>query len=104
MAGNVNQPAFQPVAGGTVSLSASTSSSNVEFQSANLSRHVRVYNAGAVPAFIAFGEGSGVTASATANMPIAPGSVEVFAAPHPYVAAITASGSTTLYFTPGEGQ
>lgn len=101
---------FRAVPAGTVNLSATTSSSRVQvltntiIQNTNGTHIIRVYNAGSVAVFIEFGN-STVTASTTADTPIAPGSVESFHV-FPYethVAAITASGSATVYFSPGEG-
>ena len=40
---------------------------------------------------------------AAGSMPISAGAVEIFSAPYEFVAAITASGTAQLYFTPGEG-
>lgn len=63
---------------------------------------VRVYNGTNVVVFIKFGT-SAVTAALT-DLPIPPGGVEVFsvgAATH--IAGITASGTGTLYATPGMG-
>lgn len=101
---------FRLVPAATVNIAATTSSSRVQvltsgvIQSTNGTHVVRVYNTGSVPVFIEFGN-STVTASTTADAPIAPGSVEPFHV-YPYethVAAITASGSATVYFSPGEG-
>src|SRR5690349_1068920 len=96
----------------TVSLPASTSSSRVPLQAPGptvaVIRRVRVYNSGTVPAFIEFG-GAAVAATVPngatgGGVPIAPGAVEMFtAAGSGSVAAITSSGATALYFTPGEG-
>ena len=96
----------------TVSLSAGISTSAIQFKAPGTSiatlRRVRVFNGGTVPAFVEFG-GSAVTASVPSGstgggVPVAPGSIEMFtAAGADYVAAITSSGSATLYLTPGEG-
>lgn len=101
---------FRAVPAATVNLSATTSSSRVQvltsaaIQGTNGTHVVRIYNAGSVAVFIEFGN-STVTASTTADMPIAPGSVESFHV-FPYethVAGITASGTATIYATPGHG-
>lgn len=101
---------FRPVPASTVSLSATTSSSRVEvlttsvIQNTNGTHIVRLYNAGSVVVFVNFGTVA-VTAATTTGMPIAPGSVEAFHV-HPtesYVSGITASGTATLYATPGVG-
>lgn len=54
-------------------------------------------------AFIAFG-GSSITAT-TSGYPILPGTVQTFSVGQgeTYIAAITASGTATLYATPGHG-
>ncbi len=63
---------------------------------------VRVFNAASVTVFVKFGT-SAVTA-ATTDLPIPPGGVEIFAAgAATYIAGITASGTGTLYATPGFG-
>lgn len=73
---------------------------------------VVVYNSGEVAAFIEFGDDS-VTASTDASYPVAPGSTQSFGVgssmtggvtPLPtHIAAITASGTATVYATPGVG-
>ncbi len=99
---------YRPDPAATVNLSATTSSSRVQVLTASYGSSsepvVRLYNAGSVVVFVAFGD-STVTASTTANMPIAPGSVEAFTVSptQTHVAGITASGSATLYATPGAG-
>lgn len=97
---------FSPT-GATVTLSATTStgSAAIGAGSATASRTIRI----AAPStnssivFVEFGA-SGIEA-ATSNMPILPGSVEIFkvGASLTHVAGITASGTGTLYITPGEG-
>lgn len=63
---------------------------------------VRVLNAGPNLAYIRFGD-STVTAT-NARMPIPSGSTELFTkATASHVAAITDTGTATLYFTNGEG-
>jgi hypothetical protein len=64
---------------------------------------VRLYNSTAVVVFVQFGT-SGTTAT-TSHMPIPPGGVEVFQIGPSVtsVAAITSSGSGTLYATTGYG-
>lgn len=65
---------------------------------------IRLYNAGTVAVFVNFGDSS-VTAALATGIPIAPGSVETFRvdSTQVYVAGITASGTATLYATPGYG-
>lgn len=99
---NINQPAFHWADGSTVSLAAGTSTGNVEVQTGPLARHLRLYNSGTVTVFIKFGATSGVTAAVT-DYPLPGGAVEIVSAPAAWMAAITASGSATIYATPGEG-
>lgn len=80
----------------------------------------QLYNAGTVPVFVNFGNLPGVTATvpvpngAIGDTPIAPGATLALTlnvsaqanfatTPALYVAAVTASGSATLYITPGTG-
>lgn len=91
---------FMPSGADTVLLAAGTTSARAQLD-VN-SRAVRVVNDGAVTAFIHFGDVT-VTANA-AKMPIKAGATETFTTgTASYVAAITASGTTNLYFTNGEG-
>lgn len=95
---------FSPL-GATKSISASSSTANVALDTslAGRNKSVRVYNDLSEKVFIKFGT-SGITA-ATTDMPIGAGATEVFEinSSHTHVAAITASGSGTIYFTEGEG-
>lgn len=101
---------FRAPAGLTVSLAASTSSSRVQFNltapGGNEEPTARVYNSGTGAVFIRFGDVT-ATASATTDAPIAPGATEIFrvsgGTAEQYIAAITASGTATLYITPGHG-
>lgn len=100
----VNQPAFRPEPSKTVSLAVTNASGNVQVQPSGVNaRHVRVYNSGLVDVFIKEGPDNTVTASAATDYPIAAGTVEVISSRSAYIAAITASGTATVYFTPGEG-
>lgn len=103
---------FQPTMGNTVSLSASSVSSRVllggQPSPAGQRFQVRIYNGGPDTAFIRFGD-STVTA-ATMDVPVPSGAIEVMSLTVPdnvttgaYMAAITASGTATLYFTTGVG-
>lgn len=85
---------------GTVNIVASSTTASAALDV--FSSAVRVANTGTVPVFIRFG-GSAVVAT-TGNMPVLPGTVEVFTkGAYDRVAAITASGTATIYFTAGEG-
>ena len=99
---------FHPIPGSTISISATTSSASAAFKISRTDRfQVRLYNAGAATVFVNRG-GSSVAAT-TSSMPIPSGAVEVLtfdnhpADPVTHVAAITASGTATLYATQGEG-
>ena len=91
---------FTPSLANTANISATTSSARVAFPSGG--RSVRVYNAASVAVFIQFGDAS-VTAT-TSHMPIPAGATEAFQiGGATYAAAITSSGSGTVYFTMGSG-
>jgi hypothetical protein len=100
---------FAPIQGATVSRAASSSSSNVAMPKCPAGAvQVRVYNSGTDLAFVAFGTDS-TAAAATTDYPVPGGAIEVITLTNPasaritYAAAITASGTPTLYFTPGYG-
>jgi len=89
--------------GNTVSLAVTGTTGRVQFQTTPQHPSLRIYNAGTVAAFINCGDVT-VTATTGSGMPVAPGSVEVMSCGSQlYVAAITASGTATIYLTPGTG-
>lgn len=95
---------FSPF-GATQSLAVTTTTGNVALTvpGAPITFEVRLFNDGSSTAFIAFGS-STVEATAT-SLPIPSGGVEIFAV-NPattHIAAITASGTTTIYATSGRG-
>ena len=91
---------FMPSGADTVALAATTASARVALDPN--SRVVRVVNDGTATAFIHFGDAT--VASNTAKMPIKAGATETFTTgTASAVAAVTASGTTNLYFTNGEG-
>ena len=95
--------AFKPAGRtSTVNLAATTASSRVQVQSAAGGRSLRVHNAGSVTVFIAMGDVT-VAAVLATSIPIPPGAVEVITCTYTHVAGITAGGTATLYFTPGDG-
>lgn len=119
-----NPTPFRPSQGITKTLSASSSSSSVTFDSKDVSSSssstgtsgsvidrgtigghqvMRVYNAGTAVVFVRWG--TGAQTATTADMPVVPGAVEVFAkAPaDDTFAGITASSTATVYITCGEG-
>lgn len=100
--------AFQPVPAQTFGINAGVASARIQVQTGNSVRHMRVANESAATwAYVEFGEVAVVAlvpGNPTAgSMGIPPGGVEVFSAPHQYLAAITASGTAQLRVTPGEG-
>lgn len=92
--------------GDTVTISATTTSASSAFTqfSADIRiNNLLVSNSGSVWVFVTSGVGA-ATASAT-KIPIAPGAQAVIAISptHTFVAAITVSGTATVYFSPGFG-
>lgn len=99
--------------GATVNLVADTSSDRVALTAYDPALGtVRVYNAGTVDVFIAFGDSS-VTVTAAAGMPVKAGNTEVFGlgstllradiTPPTHVAMIVASDTAQVYLTSGVG-
>lgn len=95
------QTPFQP-GGPTVTLSATATTSRVQVQPSANNKSIRVYNAGNVAVFMTCGDVA-VVATTAAGMPIAPGTVEIIGCAQPYVAGIAASGTASVYLTPGSG-
>lgn len=94
---------FSP-SGDTVKVAATTTSGSVALGAA--ARTVRVYNAATTLAHISFGVGAATAAAGgDDSLPMAPGSVEVFAVNTgvSHAAAILPSGTGDVYFTPGDG-
>lgn len=93
---------------GTVNLAVTTSTGRVQVftttPDVTSEPCIRLYNAGAATVFVEFGTVA-VNAAVATGFPLPPGAVEVFRVDNTqtYVAAITASGSATLYATPGYG-
>lgn len=97
------QPAFRTDGAATVPLAATATSGRVQIRAAATgTQNVRVYNAGTVAVFVECGTVT-VVATVAASLPIAPGTVEIIGCNQTYVAGITASGTATLYVTPGTG-
>jgi len=93
--------AFQPSDRHTYTINVGAASTPQVF-SGDGGRAVRLYNAGSQAVFVRFGN-AGVVAS-LADMPLAPGAIEVFnGVGTGAMAAIVASGNATLYATLGEG-
>lgn len=100
----MNVQPFTIGAGNTVPLACTNASASVTLSPAAIaSNGIRVYNSGTVTAFIRATTGASTAAIAT-DMPIPPGLVEVLSkGVCDTISGITASGSATLYLTPGEG-
>jgi len=93
---------FTPT-GNRSDLSATTSSSRVALPTSGFTS-LRLTNSGSVTAYLKFGDNT-VTASTSTGMDLLPGAVETIRLPPncTHLAGITASGSTTVGVTPGEG-
>ena len=94
---------FEPV-GATVNLAVTSTTGRVaRTLIGEDAAQVRIVNAGTVTVFLAFG-GSSIDAT-TSGMPLLPGTAEVFTLTKEMtnIAAITASGTATIYATTGRG-
>lgn len=97
----MNEAAFAP--GTTASLAVSAVTASVQLTGSGV--NVEVQNTSTVNMFVKLGT-SAVTAAIT-DYPILPGQSKLIsrdASTQTYIAAITVSGTGTLYATPGEGQ
>lgn len=94
---------FKPFLGLTKNISVTTSTAEITISGSP--QQLVLTNTGTVVCFVRWGVGT-QTAVATTDLPILPGSASVVSCPGSTtnVAAITASGSTTLYVTPGNGE
>ncbi len=94
---------FTPFYGQTVSISASTSSASATVSNTTANQLV-ITNASTALAFIR--TGSGVVTALTSDLPVLPGAAIVISRKQEdtVIAAITASGTTTIYVTPGYGE
>ncbi len=91
---------FRPAA--TANLAATSTSARVQVSATATPQEYRVYNAGTVVVFVQEGD-SAVTTTTTTGVPLAPGAIEILTFGGTHVAGITASGTATVYFTPGDG-
>lgn len=94
--------AFRGATGKTVNIAATTANARVQVTSDTGIGSYRVRNAGTVDVFFREGDVTSV-ASVTTDMSIPAGAIEVLTFGSTHVAAITASGSATIYITPGDG-
>lgn len=90
--------------GDTVNQAVTTTSATTAVVSDNYKAgSVRVYNSGPSTVFMKFGD-SNVTVTVDNGVPVPSGAVEVYSLLRiTHIACITASGTATIYFTPGEG-
>jgi hypothetical protein len=86
----------------TVTLAVTATTARVQVQPSGNNKSIRVFNSGTVPVFIACGD-SAITATTAAGMPIAPGTVEIIGCTVTHIAGIAASGTASVYLTPGNG-
>jgi hypothetical protein len=92
---------FTPSPGGSTTIGVTTSTASKTIQSQP--RQVRLYNSGDVAVFVRWGKGA--QSAVTTDMAIAPGATEAFTKEDAdTIAAITESGSATLYITCGTGE
>jgi hypothetical protein len=94
--------------GNTVNLAVTIATGNVALGTLSSpgGATVRIHNAGSATAFIEFGPSSAIVAALATSMPVPAGLVEAFTI-NPgitHMAAITASGTATIYATPGQGE
>lgn len=100
----LSNSSFKPLPGQTKTISATTSSSSVNFVAQGKSRQVRIFNSGSSTVFIRFGKGT-AAALVASDMAIPSGAIEVFnLGLYDTIAGITATSTATVYVTLGEGQ
>lgn len=91
--------AFRP----SLSLNLSVTTTSASAALIGIGAHIRVVNAGTTPCYVALHDGSGSASTATGMLMLG-NTVEVFSrGDRTHIAAITASGTTTLNVTTGEG-
>lgn len=98
---------FRPVPNGTVSITAVSSNGTAALNTAIMPGMIscRIHNnSTGTTAFVEFGGAATVAAVTTTSIPIPPGAIEVMSIDQStFVAAITSSGTATVYFTKGYG-
>jgi len=96
-------PAFRTDGAATATLAVTATSGRVQIQTASPGApNARIFNAGASIVFVECG-GVAVVATVAASMPVAAGTVEVIGCQTSHLAAVTSTGTSTLYVTPGTG-
>lgn len=98
--------AFRPYDRETATVSVTTTTGRTALGTnftENRSRHSMLSNDGSETVFVRFGDST--VEATTADVPLLAGTVQVFSPPADatHIAAITASGTSTLYVTAGEG-
>ncbi|MFZ5720311.1 MAG: hypothetical protein ACOY5Y_12725 [Pseudomonadota bacterium] len=99
---------FIPVDDATATISATTSSASAAIKAQPTGAHqLRLFNAGSATVFWA--AGAAAVTAATSDIPLPAGAIEVITLPNgtvgpaTHIAAITESGTATLYVTTGQG-
>lgn len=89
---------------GTVNVAATTTTASVALPLVSRDQVMVTNDAGGSLAFVAFGD-STVTASAATSTPVLPGAAYVFTInpQQTHMAAITGTGTATVYATAGQG-
>jgi hypothetical protein len=101
---------FSPINGAGAALSATTTSASTTFTAGTpagtntvQATDLMIYNSGAVPGFCRWGVGA--QTAVTADVPIPPGTVQVFfKGTSDTVACVLGSGTATIYVMPGNGR
>ena len=98
-------PPFTPIRT-TATIAVTVAATSVALPSTGQRTLVVTSVAGGAVAFIRFGSAATGQDATTADMPILPGSVQVFSIGDldTFVSAITGAATATLYFTSGQGQ
>lgn len=96
------QNPFRGSPGATVNIAATTTSARVQIAPIATPGEYRIRNGGSVDVFFREGDSS-VTATTTTDMSLSAGAIEILTFGSTHLAAITASGTATLYITPGDG-
>jgi hypothetical protein len=99
---------FNPLDDATASISANTTSVRAAIARQPMGAHqLRLHNAGASTVFWAAGDAA--VSAAVTDIPLPAGAIEVVTVTNPgaqgatHIAAITASGTASLYLTTGQG-
>lgn len=93
---------FRGAPGETVNISVTTATGRAQISGFAQLGEYRVCNDGTSTVYFREGDGT-VTAGLTVDMRIPAGAIEVLTFGSTHVAAITASGTSTLSITPGDG-